>query len=248
MPVVFAGTLQLLHSMIRRYFRQLQRLAKMKNTFHFGRYTGRRLLCQTFRDSHYLSASTIHLQQLRLYIERFMDLPRHDWELFAGYLHERRFNKKTQILHVGMVENYLSFIASGITRHYTEEGEKDITFEIGFANSFGTAYDSFVTQQPCTYQVEALTDVVQWSISYADLQHVYANSSTGDRIGRLSAEELFIRKSKRQLSLLTDTAEQRYRSLVMEQPHLLQYIPLKYLASYIGITPQALSRIRRRIS
>lgn len=64
----------------------------------------------------------------------------------------------------------------------------------------------------------------------------------------LAAEQLYIRKNKRQMALLKNTAEQRYRQLLQEGSHFIQQVPLKYLASYIGITPQALSRIRARIS
>ncbi|HEY0749771.1 MAG TPA: hypothetical protein VGD26_01370 [Chitinophagaceae bacterium] len=67
-------------------------------------------------------------------------------------------------------------------------------------------------------------------------------------IGRKASEDLFLKKSKRELSLLNDTAEERYLKLFSEQLHLIKQIPLKYIASYIGITPQALSRIRKRIS
>jgi len=146
------------------------------------------------------------------------------------------------------VEQYISFVDSGIVRFYVENGDKDITFEIAFENSFATAYDSFIARKPALYTAEALTDTVLWSVSYDDLQQVYRNTSAGNMIGRLAAEELFIKKNRRQLSLLKDSAEQRYTSLLSDYPHLIQHIPLKYLASYIGITPQALSRIRRRIS
>jgi len=152
------------------------------------------------------------------------------------------------ILSVGKVEKYVSFIESGIVRYFVQEGEKEITFEIAFESSFATAYDSFLLQQPVPYNAEALTDTLLWSISYSDLQEMYSVTTVGDRIGRLAAEELYIKKNRRQLSLLKDTAEQRYLGLIRDYPHLIQLIPLKYLASYIGITPQALSRIRRRIS
>ena len=149
---------------------------------------------------------------------------------------------------MGKVENYVSFIESGIIRYFVQEKEKEITFEIAFENSFATAYDSFLTRTAVRYNAQALTDTVLWSIKYEDLQEMYAGTDVGNRIGRLAAEELYIKKNKRQLSLLKDTAEQRYLGLLTDQPHLIQLIPLKYLASYIGITPQALSRIRRRIS
>jgi hypothetical protein len=85
-------------------------------------------------------------------------------------------------------------------------------------------------------------------VSYNDLQEIYRETEVGNLIGRQAGEDLFLKKSKRELSLLDDTAEQRYLNLFTEQPHLIKQIPLKYIASYIGITPQALSRIRGRIS
>jgi len=105
-----------------------------------------------------------------------------------------------------------------------------------------------LTQQPSSYQLETITDTVLWSVSFNDLQIIYTDTAIGNTIGRLASEDLFIKKSKRELSLLTESAEERYLNLFTEQPHLLQLIPLKYIASYIGITPQALSRIRKRIS
>jgi hypothetical protein len=85
-------------------------------------------------------------------------------------------------------------------------------------------------------------------ISYSDLQDVYKNSSVGNLIGRRASEVLFVLKTQREISLLKLNAEERYLQLLKEQPHLIQNIPQKYLASYIGITPQALSRIRKRIN
>ena len=87
-----------------------------------------------------------------------------------------------------------------------------------------------------------------WSVSFNDLQLIYAETNIGNTIGRLASEDLFVKKSKREVSLLNLSAEERYLNLFKEQPHLLIHIPLKYIASYIGITPQALSRIRKRIS
>ena len=66
-------------------------------------------------------------------------------------------------------------------------------------------------------------------------------------ITKVAAESSFMHKQQQQIDVLTKTAEQRYLNLFTEQPQLMQSIPLKYIASYIGVTPQALSRIRKRI-
>jgi len=187
------------------------------------------------------------LSKLKKYMEQYSPLPAKDWEFFISRVQRRTFRKKASILAAGVIENYVNFIDSGIIRYFVREGEKDITFEIAFENSFATAYDSFLTRTPVLYEAEALTDVVLYSICYDDLQEMYAETTVGDRIGRKAAEELYIRKNRRQMSFLKDDAEQRYLGLMNDYPHLLRHVPLKYLASYIAITPQALSRIRRRI-
>jgi CRP-like cAMP-binding protein len=186
--------------------------------------------------------------KLKKYLEQLHQLPQRDWELFRSRLEWRVFARKQVILEAGKVENHVSFIDKGIIRYFVQEEEKEITFEIAFENSFATGYDSFLTRTPVQYHAEALVDTELWSISYADLQTIYAETQSGDKIGRLAAEQLYIRKNKRQLSLLKDSAEQRYLSLLTDHAHFIRLVPLKYLASYIGITPQALSRIRRRVA
>jgi CRP-like cAMP-binding protein len=187
-------------------------------------------------------------EKLRKYLEQFCPIPQADWELFSGKLQRRVFRRKQQVIKPGEVENYVSFIDQGIVRYYVEEGDKDITFEIAFENSLASVYDSFLTRQPVTFSAEALVATEFWSITYADVQDFYATSKVGNELGRLATEQLYIRKNKRQMALLKDTAEQRYLHMLKEYTHFIQLVPLKYLASYIGITPQALSRIRRRLT
>lgn len=189
------------------------------------------------------------MNQIKDYFRRTTELSDHDWQLFSSKLVRREFPKKAIVLKAGQKEIHLSFVEKGIIRFCTPTEFDDLTFSFAFAGNFVSAYDSFLTQNPSTYQVETITDtIILWSLSHQDLQDIYNKTEIGNKIGRLASEDLFLKKSKREMSLLIDTAEQRYLNLFKEQPHLLQLIPLKYIASYIGITPQALSRIRRRIT
>lgn len=190
------------------------------------------------------------MERFREYIERTIPISDQDWQLFSSKLNKRSFKKRNILLDVGETENYISFIEKGIVRFFVPkvEDNKEITFGFCFINEFVSAYDSFLTQTPSKYKIEALSDTSIWSISYADLQEVYKKTKVGNLIGRLSSERLFLIKSKREQSLLTDSAEQRYLNLFTERPNLIKKIPLKYIASYIGVTAQALSRIRKRIS
>ena len=187
---------------------------------------------------------------IREYIEKTVAVSDADWQLFSSKLKVRTFKKKTTILGVGETEDYISFIEKGIARFLIpkEDEEKDLTFGFCFKNEFVSAYDSFLTRKPSLYKLQALSDITMWSISHKDLQEVYEKSFAGNVIGRLSSERLFLIKSKREQSLLNETAEERYLKLFTERPNLIKEIPLKYVASYIGVTPQALSRIRKRIS
>ncbi len=190
------------------------------------------------------------MEFIRKHIEAISKISDEDWLYFSSRLIERNFSKKTIFLKLGEVENYISFIKTGIVRFYLpkEFVEKEVTFSFSFKNQFISAYDSFLTRKPSLYELETLSETRMYSISYSDLQDVYANTQFGNLIGRLTAERLFLLKSKREQSLLNESAEERYLKLFKNRRNFINDIPLKYLSSYIGVTPQALSRIRKRIS
>jgi CRP-like cAMP-binding protein len=187
------------------------------------------------------------MEQIREYFEKTTRLSDTDWQIFASRLTRAEFPKKTLLLKAGQTEKYLSFVEKGLARFYIPKEGNDLTFAFAFNNGFISAYDSFLTQSPSTYYIETLTATILWRLTYHDLQAIYAETTIGNTIGRYAIEELYMENRRRELSLLNDTAEQRYLKLFTEQPQLIREIPLKYIASYIGITPQALSRIRKRI-
>lgn len=171
-----------------------------------------------------------------------------DWEAFSAKLTRHVFPKGSLILKEAQIENYISFIEKGVVRYYVPGIEDELSFGFSFEGEFSSGYDSFLTRTASAYAIQALTKTTLWRITYDDLQLIYQNTGVGNTIGRIFSERLFLLKSKRELSLLNESAEQRYLNLFNERPNLIQQIPLKYISSYIGITPQALSRIRRRIS
>lgn len=188
--------------------------------------------------------------QIKEYLDQIATISDSDWDFFISRLHRRVIPKKEIFLKVNRVENHISFIESGVVRLFIpkDNPEKEITFGFSFKDQFISAYDSFLTRKPSLYQLQALTDTTLLSITYDDLQEVYKTTQIGNLIGRLTAERLFLIKSKREQNLLNLTAEERYMKLFKERPELLKVIPLKYISSYIGVTAQALSRIRKRIS
>lgn len=189
------------------------------------------------------------MKQIKTYLDQIATISNLDWEFFTSKLQRRVISKKNIFLKINEIENHISFIESGVVRLFIpkDNPEKEITFGFSFKDQFISAYDSFLTQKPSAYQVQALTDTSLLSITYSDLQDVYENTQIGNLIGRLTAERLFLIKSRREQDLLNLSAEERYMKLFKERPELLKEVPLKYISSYIGVTAQALSRIRKRL-
>jgi CRP-like cAMP-binding protein len=189
------------------------------------------------------------LKQIKAYLDKTAAISKIDWDFFTSKLQRRIIPKKTVFLKIDAIENHISFIETGVVRLFIpkENPEKEITFGFSFKDQFISAYDSFLTQKPSLYQLQTLTETTLLSITYKDLQEVYKTTQIGNLIGRLAAERLFLIKSKREQNLLNLSAEERYKRLFKERPELLKVIPLKYISSYIGVTAQALSRIRKRV-
>jgi CRP-like cAMP-binding protein len=190
------------------------------------------------------------VEQIKEYLNEIASISNADWEFFTSKLKRNIIAKKAVFLKMGEIENYISFVESGVVRLFIpcKDDGKELTFGFCFKDQFVSAYDSFLTRTPSAYQLQALTETTLLSITYDDLQEVYNKTKIGNLIGRLTAERLLLQKSKRELYLLNLTAEERYLKLFKERPQLLKVMPLKYISSYIGITAQALSRIRKRIS
>jgi CRP-like cAMP-binding protein len=172
-----------------------------------------------------------------------------EWGNFRDRLEERRFKKGEIILREGMVENYLSFIIRGSTRLFVsnDKGE-EISVSFISENLFSASFGSFVLQKPSRVNVEALEDCLMLSMSYKNLQYLYSSSPTGERLGRINAELYSTHKENREIQLLTLSARERYQQLLETNPRLLNLVKLEHIATYLGITPQSLSRIRRSIS
>lgn len=188
------------------------------------------------------------MNNIRKYFEKFVDLNEFLWSLFTENLESKTYPKGSVILEMGDVEGYVSVIEEGAVRFVIPGEETETTFGFAFQGHFFSAYDSFIFQKPVKYQIETLTDVKIWRISHKALNDLFQNTREGNVIGRQIAEQFFCGKQNRELSLLTKSASERYYSLFKHQPKLIKEIPLKYIASYIGITPQALSRIRAELT
>ena len=151
-------------------------------------------------------------------------------------------------LHEGQVCRQVGFIVKGLLRYYINHDGEDKTYSFGKENDFVCNNESFIPQTPSTKIIQALEDCVLLQISYDDLQVFYASVKQGERFGRLVIEQVFIQTLQDLSSFYTESPEQRYERFILNHPDLKQRVSQYHIASYVGVKPQSLSRIRKRIS
>ena len=131
--------------------------------------------------------------------------------------------------------------------YYVVDG-KDISTAFVPENNYLAQYDSFLTRQPSTGNIDALEDCELINLSYENVQALYREKPVFQIFGRKIAELLFIMVSSQSNSLLTQTPEERYKAVLEEEPFIIQRVPQYMIASYIGITPEHLSRLRKKMT
>ncbi len=202
----------------------------------------------TFKSAFLSVLQYIHeVEKLKCNLAEQLTISEEDWLTIKNRFMNLSCKKSEILTRQGEIENRLFFINNGIVRLHHETNEKDITVNFAFPESFVSAYTSFLTNQPSEFAIEALTACEFVYITRDDLFKLYAETSCGQALGRIFSERLFLYLSKRENDFMLKSPTERYLALFEEQPHLIQQIPQKYLSSYIGITPQALSRIRAKI-
>lgn len=139
------------------------------------------------------------------------------------------------------------YILKGGVRLYYDLAEKDkeVSMYFRFENTFISCYTSFLTQTPSRQIIRAIEDSQLVRISY-DSAQVLMKYRVGEKIFRQNAEELFIIKERREESLLLESPDERYLNLVKTNPDWFQRIPQHQIASYLGMSPETLSRIKKR--
>ncbi|MBN9284935.1 MULTISPECIES: cyclic nucleotide-binding domain-containing protein [unclassified Flavobacterium] len=169
------------------------------------------------------------------------------WTAFTKFLHIRTFEKNEIIKDYNKTEKYINILISGSAAHFVLANEKDVCINLYYENQIFSDYLSFLTQSATVIKTQALEDAVIWSISHHDLNELYSKSQTGLFIGKAISDAMFIRKQSEQINLLTLSPTERYLKLIKERPEIFQRTSLKILCSYLGITAESLSRIRKKI-
>lgn len=155
---------------------------------------------------------------------------------------------KYYFLKEGEINSKMAFVQKGVLRmFYIAEDGKEINVQFFFEDDFVASYQSFITQTPSKYYIQALEDCELITISYDSLQNAYSNSLPWQQFGRIIAEKVYTLSEQRNESLLFMNAEERYLDLAKKRPIVFEKVPLYHIASFLGIERESLSRIRKKI-
>ncbi len=170
-----------------------------------------------------------------------------DIKLFTSTSRAAEFHKGQLFVKEGEVCHYLLFIQRGLFRYYILHEGNDITkdFAVDTQNPFCTAYTSFMLQKPSEIWIEAMEPSQTLIWNAADVLPLFQEHPAWLRFAKMMAERLFYRKEQKEIELLKCTAEERYRRFLTDFPGLSQRVPQYHIATYLGITPESLSRIRK---
>ncbi|WP_158655232.1 Crp/Fnr family transcriptional regulator [Flavivirga eckloniae] len=189
--------------------------------------------------------NTINTIALKKAFQQYISFPEEDWDKIKQNIGVKHYKKGDVFLRSGQTSNTLGFITRGFFRKYYLKDGDEINFWFYHENQFLVAYQSFLERVPTKFQIEALEDAEILTLPFEAVQNLYTISEAWQKLGRLVCEKMYITHHNRIESLLFKDASVRYYDLVKEHPMLLQRLPQYHLASYLGIKPQSLSRIRK---
>lgn len=183
------------------------------------------------------------------------------FEHINGYL--RLSNEAKEVLHDGFTQvvlkkndfllregntcRHLYFVQQGALRGYYNAEGREITHWFAFENDFVTSFHSFITHEPSVENMQMLEGSMLWSISRERLMQLFETHREIETLVRIAYEKYYIRLENRFVNGHFRSASERYEKLLQERPGITERIPLGYIASYLGVTQETLSRIRARV-
>ncbi|MEO0896204.1 MAG: Crp/Fnr family transcriptional regulator [Bacteroidota bacterium] len=185
-------------------------------------------------------------ERLKQSFDKFYPAPLSVWERFASYCTYTTFEKNEIIKEAGTIENYGYFILSGSCGTFVWKDGNQVCLDLVYEEEFFGDSMSLNTGEASPVETMALEKCEMLRISKENIARL-KQTEMGKWLFMMAAEMDFVNKQKQQIDLLLKTAAERYEDLLDKQPKLILRTPQKVIASYLGITPQSLSRIRKEL-
>ncbi len=168
-------------------------------------------------------------------------------ELILSQFKKVEFAKHEYLIREHKIANYYYFLESGFARSYAIDLEgNDITTKFFVKSDIIIDWHSYFLKTPCKEYIQATTKCVAWKIYFDDFMKLFKLESFRE-VGRTRLVNNYFELKTHSVSMITDQAKQRYLKLVEDQPEVIHNVPLKHIATYLGVTDTSLSRIRKEI-
>lgn len=180
-------------------------------------------------------------------IRRYVDLSKVEADELTSIITTTRIKRRQFIIQPGFICHSRTYIVNGAFRvFYLDDDGKEHTVSIGIEDWFVTDFWSYINQEPATNYAEALEDSMIFQMQYKDIESLCKKIHPLSEYFRLTTEKAFAYSRRRVISNISMTAEQRYDIYAAKYPQIVHRVPQYVLASYLGMSPEFLSKIRKR--
>lgn len=188
------------------------------------------------------------MEHFKTFIQAITPISDADFNLIEPYLINMNVKKKDYLLEQGAICKHVFFLRTGLLRmFYLDKDGNEINCRFVDERQFFVDYSSFLTQSPSKYFWQAMQDSDLFAIKYADVNTLYSKCPAWEHFGRLAAENVYRTANERIEMLLFLSPEDRYQYLLNKSPQLFNQISQFHIASYLGVKPESLSRLRKRL-
>lgn len=181
-------------------------------------------------------------------IKILVEIDKSEEELITRLFIPVKIKKGAYFLKANEASNKVGFIVKGLFRFYTQIGEIEKNYAFVKENDFVGEYESFLSNKKSSKYIQALEDAELLVISKNDLEIFYDQIRKGDRFSRLIIEQIFLKTLQDLNSFYIESPETKYEKFINQNPELIQRLSQYHISSYVGVLPQSLSRIRKRLT
>lgn len=188
------------------------------------------------------------MNQLIATLKNLIKISTEEEVIITGLFKPLTLKSGEYFLEEGKLCRYVGFIERGLVRYHMNDNGIEKTLYFNKEGDFVSNYQSFLPREVSDTSIQAIEDTDLQVINFDDLQQLYSKIGEGEKLGRVAIENIFVSSLQHLKSFYRDAPAERYQQFLRSYPDLAQRIPQYHIASYVGIKPQSLSRIRKRLS